>query len=107
MSKHYAKTEGIEWKQMDVRKMEEIPSYSIDVTFDKGTLDAMIYGSEWDPPDEVCENTGQYMREVRPSHLSIKVVLLYLLMISYFESLNRKPPSSMLHIGNHTLSSPF
>jgi hypothetical protein len=92
MSKHYIKIEGIEWKQMDVRKMEEIPSYSIDVAFDKGTLDVMIYGSGWGPSDEVYENTGQYMREVRSSYLSIKVILLYLLTISYFESSNRKPP---------------
>jgi hypothetical protein len=76
MSKHHAEIEGIEWKNMDVRGMEEIPPQSIDVAFDKGTLDAMIYGSGWDPPDEVRENTGRYMREVRSSnYLSIGAML--------------------------------
>ena len=94
MSKHHAEIEGIEWKQMDVRGMEEIPSHSIDVAFDKGTLDAMIYGSGWNPPNEVRENTGRYMREVRSNYLSIGAILLpevkltRLLTISYFEFSN-------------------
>lgn len=94
MSKHHAEIEGIEWKQMDVREMEEIPPHSIDIAFDKGTLDAMIYGIGWDPPDEVRENTGRYMREVRSSYLSIGAMLLReveltcLLTISYFEFSN-------------------
>ncbi|KAL8688062.1 MAG: hypothetical protein Q9218_005931 [Villophora microphyllina] len=29
-----------------------------------GTLDAMLYGSQWDPPDEVQENVRQYVDEV-------------------------------------------
>lgn len=66
MSKRHASIEGIEWKQMDVRRMENISSESIDVAFDKGTLDAMIHGSPWSPPDDVLENTGQYIREVSP-----------------------------------------
>ncbi|RMZ76195.1 hypothetical protein DV737_g4933, partial [Chaetothyriales sp. CBS 132003] len=45
-------------------RMDQIPSESVDVAFDKGTLDAMIYGSPWDPPDEVLDNTGRYVREV-------------------------------------------
>ncbi|EMR68848.1 putative methyltransferase type 11 protein [Eutypa lata UCREL1] len=63
MSKRHANIEGIEWKQMDVRRMENLSSESIDVAFDKGTLDAMIHGSPWSPPDDVLENTGQYIRE--------------------------------------------
>lgn len=43
----------------------EIEAKSIDVAFDKGTLDAMIHGSPWSPPEEVLENTGKYMNEVR------------------------------------------
>ena len=65
MSKRHADVEGINWKQVDVRRMDQIPSESIDVAFDKGTLDAMIHGSPWDPPDDVLDNTGKYVREVR------------------------------------------
>jgi hypothetical protein len=56
--------EGVEWTVGDVRDMASIPAQSIDVAFDKGTLDAMIYGSPWSPPDEVMDNTGRYMKEV-------------------------------------------
>lgn len=65
MSKRHANTPGITWKQLDVRQMNEIPSQSIDVAFDKGTLDVWVHGSPWDPPDDVLENTGRYVREVR------------------------------------------
>lgn len=44
MSKRYADAE-ISWKQVDVRQMDKIPSELIDVAFDKGTLDVMIYSS--------------------------------------------------------------
>lgn len=54
----------VEWKVGDVRDMVDIDTKSIDVAFDKGTLDAMIYGSPWSPPDEVLENSGRYMKEV-------------------------------------------
>jgi len=64
MSKKHAEIRGIEWRRGDVRRMDSIPSDSIDVAFDKGTLDAMIHGSPWNPPDDVLENSGQYMREV-------------------------------------------
>jgi ubiquinone/menaquinone biosynthesis C-methylase UbiE len=36
---------GIEWRVADVREMS-MAAESVDVAFDKGTLDAMIYGSE-------------------------------------------------------------
>ncbi|KXT13102.1 hypothetical protein AC579_2160 [Pseudocercospora musae] len=56
---------GIEWKWADVRDMhDEISPGSIDVAFDKGTLDAMIHGSPWSPPEDVVENSGRYLGEV-------------------------------------------
>ncbi|KAL8844412.1 MAG: hypothetical protein Q9176_001322 [Flavoplaca citrina] len=64
MSERDTDTKGIDWKQADVRQMDLIPSDSVDIAFDKGTLDAMIHGSPWDPPDEVLNNTGRYIREV-------------------------------------------
>jgi hypothetical protein len=44
--------------------MKDIDSKSVDVAFDKGTLDAMIYGSPWSPPEEVMDNSGRYISEV-------------------------------------------
>lgn len=57
--------EGVTWRCEDVRDMPIIKSQSVDVAFDKGTLDAMIHGSPWDPPEDTRENTGRYMKEVR------------------------------------------
>lgn len=54
---------SMQWEQMDVRDMP-VPSSSVQVAFDKGTLDAMIHGSPWSPPDDVLDNTGRYLREV-------------------------------------------
>lgn len=73
MSKRDTDTEGINWKQADVRQMDQIPTESVDIAFDKGTLDAMIHGSPWDPPDEVLDNTGRYIREVRPNGYSVQI----------------------------------
>lgn len=65
MAKRDANTTGIEWRQLDARSMENsIDSGVVDVAFDKGTLDAMIHGSPWNPPDDVKDNTGKYIREV-------------------------------------------
>ncbi|KAI2617867.1 S-adenosyl-L-methionine-dependent methyltransferase [Hypoxylon sp. NC1633] len=64
MSKRHASMEGIQWKFADVRQLDDIPDMSIDVAFDKGTLDAMIHGSPWNPPDDVKDNTSRYIREV-------------------------------------------
>ena len=69
MSLKHGNIEGINWKHADVRCMNQIPSESVNVAFDKGTLDAMIYGSPWDPPDEVLDNTSRYIREVRSERL--------------------------------------
>ncbi|KAI1862940.1 hypothetical protein JX265_008986 [Neoarthrinium moseri] len=66
MSQEYAGTEGVEWKVHDVCQMDDIASKTIDVAFDKGTLDAMVDGlsSLLNPTDEVLELTSRYMREV-------------------------------------------
>jgi hypothetical protein len=63
-SRHTDKPQ-VEWMVGDVRNMTEIESKSVAVVFDKGTLDAMIYGSPWSPPEEVLENSGRYINEVR------------------------------------------
>lgn len=65
MTERHKEIPGIQWSRIDVRDMPSIESGSIDVAFDKGTLDAMIYGSPWSPPDEVRENTSRYLKEVR------------------------------------------
>ena len=57
--------------QADVRNMTEIAAETVDIAFDKGTLDAMIHGSPWSPPDDVVENSRQYMNEVRAVYLLI------------------------------------
>jgi hypothetical protein len=64
MKSRHASEASVEWAEGDVRDMKHIASESIDVAFDKGTLDAMIFGSPWSPPDEVMENSGKYMNEV-------------------------------------------
>ena len=76
MSERDTDTKGINWKQADIRQMDLIPSDSVDIAFDKGTLDAMIHGSPWDPPDEVFNNTGRYIREVRAKWSPAQVALI-------------------------------
>jgi hypothetical protein len=68
--------DGIEWIFGDVREMNEIPTGSVDVAFDKGTLDAMIYGSVWSPPDDVKDNARRYVKEVRKACFASKEVTL-------------------------------
>lgn len=48
---------------MDVRDLQ-LPDASVDVAIDKGTLDAMFYGSPYDPPDDVRINLAKYVDEV-------------------------------------------
>lgn len=62
-SRHEAE-KGVTFQVGDVRDMKDIETGSIDVAFDKGTLDAMIFGSPWSPPEETLENSGKYMKEV-------------------------------------------
>lgn len=68
MSKRHAGLElsdKIQWQRLDVREMKDsVPDASVDVAFDKGTLDAMIHGSPWSPPEDTIANTGKYLREV-------------------------------------------
>lgn len=60
---------GIRWMCMDLRDMSSVADKSVDVAFDKSTLDAMIHGSPWNPPQDVKDNTGQYLKEAS-SHRS-------------------------------------
>ncbi|KAL1793890.1 hypothetical protein ACET3X_007311 [Alternaria dauci] len=62
-SRHLDKPQ-VEWRVGDVRDMKDIETKSVDVAFDKSTLDAMIYGSPWSPPEEVINNCGRYISEV-------------------------------------------
>lgn len=67
MSKRHADlglSDAIRWEKMDVRHMDSVADSSIDIAFDKGTLDAMIHGSPWSPPEDTVSNTGEYLREV-------------------------------------------
>ena len=70
MSKRHSDVQGIEWRLSDVCNMDSISPESIDVAFDKGTLDAMIHGSPWSPPDEVVNMTAKYMQEVGGNDLA-------------------------------------
>lgn len=53
----------LQWQIMDVRKMK-FPDASFDIAIDKATLDAMLYGSLWDPEDSVKQNVKAYVDEV-------------------------------------------
>ncbi|KAF4553871.1 Hypothetical protein D9617_6g096040 [Elsinoe fawcettii] len=64
MSRRHKDIPGIQWEQVDVRDMKSLSSRTVDVAFDKGTLDAMIWGSNWTPPEEVKSNTSRYLQEV-------------------------------------------
>ncbi|KAH0289583.1 hypothetical protein M436DRAFT_55093 [Aureobasidium namibiae CBS 147.97] len=55
--------DGVTWAWADIRDMPQHSSKSIDVAFDKGTMDAMIHGSPWSPPDDVKDNTSRYLAE--------------------------------------------
>ncbi|KAM0273514.1 hypothetical protein ACHAQH_008310 [Verticillium albo-atrum] len=73
MSKRHGDIKGIEWRLLDVCNMDSVTSGSIDVAFDKGTLDAMIYGSPWNPPQDVVEKTAAYIQEVSGDSLASAV----------------------------------
>ncbi|KAF3938945.1 hypothetical protein ABW19_dt0201858 [Dactylella cylindrospora] len=51
------------WKVADVRETG-YPDDHFDVAIDKGTLDAMLSGSLWNPPDHVKARTAAYIDEV-------------------------------------------
>lgn len=77
------------WLVLDVRSMPAIPTASVNVAIDKGTLDAFIHGSVWDPPVDVRENVGSYVDEVwsslflHPFPLSHLLSPSFLLALSY------------------------
>ena len=64
MSKRHECIKGIEWRYLDVAKMDSVPDKSIDFAFDKSTMDAMVHGSPWSPPKDVTTMVGSYMQEV-------------------------------------------
>ena len=51
------------WQVMDVRDLH-FDNGSVDIAIDKGTLDAMLHGSLWDPPDDVRDSVRRYVDEV-------------------------------------------
>lgn len=53
----------LDWREMDIRSMT-FNADSFDVCIDKATLDAMLYGSLWDPEPEVKVNVKAYVDEV-------------------------------------------
>ncbi|KAI9835155.1 MAG: hypothetical protein M1819_002524 [Sarea resinae] len=63
MQAKYAHLAGARWRVMDVRELE-LPDACVDVAIDKSTLDAMIHGSLWDPPDDVRRSVRMYVDEV-------------------------------------------
>ncbi|KAK5747161.1 hypothetical protein LTR17_000295 [Elasticomyces elasticus] len=54
---------SIEWREMDIRDLT-FEAESFDICIDKATLDAMLYGSLWDPEEEVRANVKAYVDEV-------------------------------------------
>ena len=71
MSERFAADTGIQCECADVRSLS-FSNRVIDIAFDKGTLDAMIFGSPWDPPQMVKENTSNYINEVSRSFSSLR-----------------------------------
>ncbi|KAF2397847.1 S-adenosyl-L-methionine-dependent methyltransferase [Trichodelitschia bisporula] len=63
MKSKYDSIESLGWRVMDVRKME-FADAEFDCAIDKGTLDAMLHGSLWDPEPEVKANVNAYVSEV-------------------------------------------
>lgn len=58
-----ARHPSITWQTMDIRHLT-FPDQNFDICIDKATLDAMLYGSLWEPPDEVQANVKAYVDEV-------------------------------------------
>ncbi len=90
MSQRHADVPGIRWQLMDVCNMDDVPAGSIDVAFDKGTLDAMIHGSPWSPPQDVVEHTAAYIQEVRVR------VELCCKTARYFQLQHQRPRRSLI-----------
>ncbi|KHJ33211.1 putative endothelin-converting enzyme 2 [Erysiphe necator] len=62
MKKKYSSLET-EWSVMDVRELD-LEDESVDFAIDKGTLDAFLHGSLWDPPEDVAKNVGLYVDQI-------------------------------------------
>jgi SAM-dependent methyltransferase len=62
MKSKYAQLDT-QWILMDVRELD-LRDASVDIAVDKGTLDAFVHGSLWDPPDDVRPNVAKYVDEV-------------------------------------------
>lgn len=75
MSDKPSQNDAVKWQWADVRDMPDVADSSFDLAFDKGTMDAMIHGSPWDPPEMVKDNTSRYLREVRIFSLSPSLYL--------------------------------
>lgn len=106
MRARHAQEKGIEWRWADVRDMKDVGSDSVDVAFDKGTLDAMIHGSPWSPPDQVLSDTSRYMREVgsAPSLHPFRCVRSYIpclaqVSYSFYDCYAIGPPRSQARRG--------
>jgi len=90
--------------KITTRQRQHPRALDIDTAHDEaqGTLDAMLYGSLWDPEDEVKKNVGAYVDEVTPS----VVHLLGFLSDNEQRSLEcsgLRASGFTLHIGSRTL----
>jgi len=63
MERMRSKYPEMSWEVMDVRHLDFEASTFV-VAIDKGTLDAMLHGSLWDPPTDVRKNVAEYVNEV-------------------------------------------
>ncbi|TQS34594.1 hypothetical protein Golomagni_05017 [Golovinomyces magnicellulatus] len=62
MKKTYASLQT-QWLVMDVRDLQ-LEKESVHIAIDKGTLDAFLHGSLWEPPSDVTDNVGKYVDQV-------------------------------------------
>ena len=85
---------NLDWRIGDVRHLQ-IDDCSVKTAIDKGTMDAMLYGSVWDPPPEVQENVAKYVSEVarvlQAKGISLFVLIRSALPIKHFGSACVKP----------------
>lgn len=105
MSKAHASIPGIVWKYADVRNMDMLEDQSVDVALDKGTLDAMVYGSGWNPPEEVKANTRSYMKELHRVLKDDGVFLYVTFRQPRFIRPLLNPDGRLWHLEMHELSS--
>ncbi|KAK5119824.1 hypothetical protein LTR85_007150 [Meristemomyces frigidus] len=64
MRAQHPQAHGITWQEMDIRHLTFPAHHSFDICIDKATLDAMLYGSLWNPADDVKANVKAYVDEV-------------------------------------------